>query len=73
MIALIQAGGAGTRLKAITGDLLPKPMVEICGKPILQWQIENLRKSGIFEIIIVVSPKRKRHHRKLLWRWNAMG
>jgi len=59
MIALIQAGGAGTRLKAITGDSLPKPMVEICGKPILQWQIENLRKSGIFEIIIVVSASGK--------------
>jgi mannose-1-phosphate guanylyltransferase/phosphomannomutase len=59
MIALIQAGGAGTRLKAITGDNLPKPMVEICGKPILQWQIENLRKSGIFEIIIVVSQNGK--------------
>jgi mannose-1-phosphate guanylyltransferase/phosphomannomutase len=59
MIALIQAGGAGTRLKAITGDNLPKPMVEICGKPILQWQIENLSKSGILEIIIVVSQSGK--------------
>jgi mannose-1-phosphate guanylyltransferase / phosphomannomutase len=59
MIALIQAGGAGTRLKAITGDTLPKPMVEICGKPILQWQIENLCKSGIKEIIIVVSANGK--------------
>lgn len=59
MIALIQAGGAGTRLKAITGDALPKPMVEICGKPILQWQIENLCKSGIKEIIIVVSANGK--------------
>jgi len=59
MIALIQAGGAGTRLKAITGDTLPKPMVRICGKPILEWQIENLRNSGIVEIIIVVSATGK--------------
>lgn len=59
MIALIQAGGAGTRLKAITGDNLPKPMVPICGKPILEWQIENLRKSGIVEIVIVVSQNGK--------------
>lgn len=61
MIALIQAGGAGTRLKAITGDTFPKPMVEICGKPILQWQIENLCKSGIKEIIIVVSKTGKEY------------
>src|SRR5574344_596574 len=54
MIALIQAGGAGTRLKSITGDL-PKPMVPICGKPILQWQIENLKASGCNHVILVVS------------------
>ena len=56
MIALIQAGGAGTRLKSITGDL-PKPMVKICGKPILQWQIESMMSSGIKEFILVVSNK----------------
>jgi mannose-1-phosphate guanylyltransferase / phosphomannomutase len=55
MIALIQAGGAGTRLKAITGDDLPKPMVLINAKPILQWQIESLKASGILEIVIVIS------------------
>ncbi len=56
MIALIQAGGAGTRLKSITGDL-PKPMVKICGKPILQWQIESMVSSGIKKFILVVSKK----------------
>lgn len=56
MIALIQAGGAGTRLKSITGDL-PKPMVNICGKPILQWQIESMLSSGITDFILVVSSK----------------
>ena len=56
MIALIQAGGAGTRLKSITGDL-PKPMVDIFGKPILQWQIESMVASGISEIFLVVSHK----------------
>lgn len=52
MIALIQAGGAGTRLKDIAGDL-PKPMVPVAGKPILQWQIESLYRSGIYNAIIV--------------------
>lgn len=58
MIALIQAGGAGTRLKSITGDL-PKPMVRICEKPILQWQIESMMSSGIKEFILIVSCKSK--------------
>lgn len=52
MIALIQAGGAGTRLKEITGDL-PKPMVPIAGKPILQWQVESLARAGVSNIFIV--------------------
>lgn len=52
MIALIQAGGAGTRLKDITGDL-PKPMVPIAGKPILQWQVESLARAGVGNVIIV--------------------
>ena len=54
MQAVIMAGGYGTRLRAITKDLIPKPMVEICGKPLLQWQIENLKENGIDDIIVVV-------------------
>jgi D-glycero-D-manno-heptose 1,7-bisphosphate phosphatase len=37
MKAVIMAGGAGTRLKSVSGDI-PKPMVRICGKPILEYQ-----------------------------------
>ena len=54
MLALIQAGGAGTRLKEITGDL-PKPMVPICGKPILEHQVHSLVRDGVNEIVMVVS------------------
>ncbi len=54
MKALIQAGGAGTRLKSITGDL-PKPMVKINGKPILEWQLRSLALSGVKEAVIVIS------------------
>ena len=54
MQAIIMAGGQGTRLKELTADLIPKPMIEICGKPLLQWQIENLRSNGIDDIIIIV-------------------
>lgn len=47
------AGGEGSRLKSISGSL-PKPMVAVCGKPILQYQIENLRENGIYDIILVI-------------------
>ena len=52
--AVIQAGGKGTRLSSVTGDLLPKPMVDVLGKPLLQWQIESLHREGISRFIIIV-------------------
>lgn len=55
MKAIIQAGGTGTRLLEITGGLIPKPMVKILKKPILQWQIENLVRYGINDITIIIS------------------
>jgi len=54
MRAVIMAGGKGTRLHALTNNIIPKPMAPICGKPILEWQIECLRKNGITEICIVI-------------------
>lgn len=47
------AGGKGTRLQGITKDI-PKPMIPILNRPILEYQIENLRKSGITEITMIV-------------------
>ncbi|HOQ01446.1 MAG TPA: NDP-sugar synthase [Acetivibrio clariflavus] len=51
MKALFLAGGFGTRLKPITNDL-PKPMVPIMGKPLLERNIENLKRHGIDEIVL---------------------
>ena len=48
------AGGKGTRLAAITKDEIPKPMVPIFDKPLLLWQIEQLKKNGITEIIMII-------------------
>lgn len=47
------AGGKGTRLSSIAKDI-PKPMVQVMGKPILEYQIESLKKSGIVNITIIV-------------------
>ncbi len=49
--ALILAGGRGERMRPLT-DKLPKPMLEIAGKPILEHQIELLKKHGIDKIVI---------------------
>lgn len=48
------AGGKGTRLREITNDEIPKPMAPVAGKPILQWQLEQLRDQGITEIIMII-------------------
>lgn len=47
------AGGRGTRIASVTSDV-PKPMIEICGKPILEHQIENLKACGLTNIILVI-------------------
>lgn len=53
MKVIIMAGGKGTRIASIKSDV-PKPMIEICGKPILEWQIENLKVCGLTDITLVV-------------------
>lgn len=51
--AVILAGGLGTRLRPIT-ELIPKPMIEINGKPFLEYQINQIRDSGIENIVLCV-------------------
>ena len=53
MRVVIMAGGKGTRIATIKSDV-PKPMIEICGKPILEWQIENLKACGLTDITLVI-------------------
>lgn len=50
---MIMAGGRGTRIATVKSDV-PKPMIEICGRPILEWQIENLKSCGLTDITLVV-------------------
>jgi mannose-1-phosphate guanylyltransferase len=58
MKAIILAGGLGTRLQPYT-TFLPKPMLPLGEKPILEHLIEWVRKNGIKEIILCVSYLRK--------------
>lgn len=50
---VILAGGKGTRLSERSGDL-PKPMVPLFGKPVLQHQIELCKKYGFVDIVILI-------------------
>ena len=56
MIAVILSGGRGNRLKPIT-DYVPKSLVPINNKPIIEWQINYLKKFGIKNIIISAGYK----------------
>ena len=53
MKTVIMAGGKGTRIASVRNDV-PKPMISICGKPILEYQIENLKACGLTDIILVI-------------------
>src|SRR5271155_3670495 len=53
---IILAGGAGTRLRARLGDL-PKPMIPIAGKPLLEHQVGLAKQYGFTDLIFFV------HHR----------
>ena len=52
--AMILAAGQGTRVRPLTMDL-PKPMVPILGKPVMEYLIEHLARYGVTEIMVNVA------------------
>lgn len=54
MKTVIMAGGKGTRISSVASDI-PKPMIKIDGKPVLEREIECLKAQGLTDIIITVS------------------
>jgi dTDP-glucose pyrophosphorylase len=51
--AVLLAAGRGTRMRELTADL-PKPMIEVRGKPVLQHIVEGLRDAGVRKFLIAV-------------------
>jgi choline kinase len=58
MKAIILAAGRGSRMKNMT-DNRPKCMVELRGKPLLEWQLASLQEAGVGEVAIVTGYKRE--------------
>lgn len=60
MKTVIMAGGKGTRISKLFPDV-PKPLIPVSNgdieKPVLEWEIENLRDQGFKDIILTVSYK----------------
>ena len=56
MKALILVGGFGSRLKPLT-DNIPKPMVHLCGYPMVEHQINALYEIGVRTIIFAIGYK----------------
>ena len=59
MLAAILAGGFGKRLRPYTEDL-PKPLINVVDKPILEWQIEWLKRYGVNEFVLLVGYRKER-------------
>jgi MurNAc alpha-1-phosphate uridylyltransferase len=51
MRAMILAAGRGERMRPLT-DKMPKSMLEVNGKPLIQYHVENLVQAGIVDIVI---------------------
>jgi MurNAc alpha-1-phosphate uridylyltransferase len=51
MKAMLLAAGRGERMRPLT-DVTPKPLLEVAGKPLIVWHIENLVRSGICDLVI---------------------
>ena len=56
MKVVIMAGGRGTRISRLFPDI-PKPMIPVCGIPILEREIKLLEEQGFKDIILTVGYK----------------
>ena len=54
MKAAIIAGGKGERIRSISHDLIPKALVPVAGRPILFFQLEQLRRYGVTDVGLIL-------------------
>ena len=53
MVAVIMAGGKGTRIASLNSTI-PKPLLPVAGKPVLEHEIDCLKRQGITDVILTV-------------------
>ncbi len=56
--AVILAAGRGTRMGELTAQL-PKPMVKVAGRPVLEYMVEGLRGAGVADLLLVVGHRKE--------------
>jgi NDP-sugar pyrophosphorylase family protein len=56
--AVVLAAGRGTRMRELTLSM-PKPMVEVCGKPVLSYILEGLRDAGVQKMLVVIGYRKE--------------
>lgn len=54
--ALVMAGGAGSRMSR-SGVHTPKPLVQVAGRPLIEWNLLALRRHGVDEVVVSVSEE----------------
>jgi bifunctional UDP-N-acetylglucosamine pyrophosphorylase/glucosamine-1-phosphate N-acetyltransferase len=69
--AVILAAGKGVRMRPLT-DKIPKAMVKLRGKPLLEWNMEKIKAMGIAEVAMVVGYKKEAIVKYFKNEWNGM-
>lgn len=54
MKCMILAAGLGERLRPLTNNI-PKPLIEVAGKPLIEYHLERLKSAGIDQVVINLS------------------
>jgi N-acetyl-alpha-D-muramate 1-phosphate uridylyltransferase len=49
--AIVLAAGRGERMRPLT-DSTPKPLLRVCGKPLIEWHLEALARGGVRDVVI---------------------
>ncbi|WP_417801198.1 nucleotidyltransferase family protein [Tenacibaculum sp.] len=59
LTAIILCGGLGSRLSSITNNEIPKPMIEVAGRPFLEYVLNYLVRQGVTKVTLAVSYKKE--------------
>ncbi len=62
---VLPVAGLGKRLLPLTSKI-PKNLVTVCGKPLLEYVLEEAEISGIKEVVLIVNPEHKKHFEEYL-------